>query len=134
VVVELSQSTWLVAGIVPGVARQPLKKLGANQEALLALHITRHSPDDRAFDRQTCATYPFWQEGRRCAAHNAGSIRQIARPDGRISRFCFTQDACLPWVWRERITTERFTRALDQAAGAVPRSRGMAASAIWNAT
>lgn len=36
-VVELSQSAWLVAGIVPGVERQPLKKLGANQDALLAL-------------------------------------------------------------------------------------------------
>jgi transposase len=36
-VVELSQTTWLVAGMVPGVVRQPLKKLSANEEALLAL-------------------------------------------------------------------------------------------------
>lgn len=36
-VVELSQSTWLVAGIVPGVERQPLKKLHGNEEALLTL-------------------------------------------------------------------------------------------------
>ena len=36
-VVELSQSAWLVAGIVPGLERQPLKKLHANEEALLAL-------------------------------------------------------------------------------------------------
>jgi transposase len=36
-VVELSQATWLVAGFVPGLERQPLKKLGASQEALLAL-------------------------------------------------------------------------------------------------
>jgi len=36
-VVELSQTTWLVAGMVPGVGRQPLKKLSANEEALLAL-------------------------------------------------------------------------------------------------
>ena len=26
-VIEMSQSSWLVAGIVPGVERQPLKKL-----------------------------------------------------------------------------------------------------------
>ena len=26
-VIELSQSSWLVAGIVPGLERQPLKKL-----------------------------------------------------------------------------------------------------------
>jgi transposase len=36
-VVELSQSAWLVAGIVPGVERQPLKRLDANEEALAGL-------------------------------------------------------------------------------------------------
>ena len=36
-VVELSQSRWLVAGIVPGLARHPLKKLEPDQEALLRL-------------------------------------------------------------------------------------------------
>ena len=34
-VIELSQSSWLVAGIVPGVERQPLKKLGVDENALL---------------------------------------------------------------------------------------------------
>ena len=36
-VIELSQSSWLVGGIVPGVERQPLKKLGTDQHALLGL-------------------------------------------------------------------------------------------------
>src|SRR5579859_4740814 len=36
-VVELSLSSWLVAGIVPGVERQPLKKLKTDENALLAL-------------------------------------------------------------------------------------------------
>ena len=36
-VIEMSLSTWLVAGIVPGVARHPLKKLEANAEDLLKL-------------------------------------------------------------------------------------------------
>src|SRR2546426_12799292 len=31
-VVELSCKTWLVAGLVPGIARQPLKKQGADPE------------------------------------------------------------------------------------------------------
>lgn len=35
VVAELSQSSWLVAGMVPGVARQPLKKLDPDPAALL---------------------------------------------------------------------------------------------------
>lgn len=36
-VIELSLSSWLVAGLVPGLARQPRKKLGPDPEALLAL-------------------------------------------------------------------------------------------------
>jgi transposase len=36
-VVEMSQSSWLVAGIVPGLERQPLKKLAVDEDALLAL-------------------------------------------------------------------------------------------------
>jgi len=36
-VIEMSQSSWLVAGIVPGVERQPLKKLAVDESALLKL-------------------------------------------------------------------------------------------------
>jgi transposase len=37
VVVDLSQSSWLVAGIVPGIERHPLKKLDPDEESLLQL-------------------------------------------------------------------------------------------------
>ena len=30
VVIEMGQSSWLVAGVVPGIKRQPLKKLAAD--------------------------------------------------------------------------------------------------------
>ena len=36
-VIEMSQSSWLVAGIVPGVEREPLKKLAIDEHALLNL-------------------------------------------------------------------------------------------------
>jgi transposase len=36
-VIEMSQSSWLVAGIVPGIERQPLKKLAVDESALLRL-------------------------------------------------------------------------------------------------
>jgi transposase len=36
-VIEMSQSSWLVAAIVPGMERHPLKKLVADEEALLRL-------------------------------------------------------------------------------------------------
>src|SRR5262249_26025510 len=36
-VIEMSLSSWLVAGVVPGVERQPLKKLAVDESALLKL-------------------------------------------------------------------------------------------------
>src|SRR6202007_2305200 len=36
-VVEMSQSSWLVGGILPGIERQPRKKLDPSPERLLAL-------------------------------------------------------------------------------------------------
>ena len=36
-VIEMSQSSWLVAGIVPGIERHPLKKLQPNEAELLRL-------------------------------------------------------------------------------------------------
>src|SRR5438045_5098887 len=36
-VVEMSQSSWLVAGMLPGIERQPRKKLEPSPERLLAL-------------------------------------------------------------------------------------------------
>src|ERR1700741_4596861 len=36
-VIEMSQSSWLLAGIVPGIERHPLKKLEANGGEFLRL-------------------------------------------------------------------------------------------------
>jgi transposase len=36
-VIEMSLSSWLVAGMVPGIERQPVKKLDADERALLGL-------------------------------------------------------------------------------------------------
>ena len=33
-VIEMSRSNWLVAGVIPGVDRQPLKKLEPDEEGL----------------------------------------------------------------------------------------------------
>src|ERR1700737_3957695 len=37
VVLEMSQSSWLAAGVVPGIERRPLKKLDSDPTALLRL-------------------------------------------------------------------------------------------------
>ncbi len=36
-VIEMSQSKWLVAAVVPGIERHPLKRLDADEAALLKL-------------------------------------------------------------------------------------------------
>src|SRR3954451_17293233 len=36
-VIEMSQSSWLVAGVIPGIERQPIKKLEPDEEALARL-------------------------------------------------------------------------------------------------
>jgi hypothetical protein len=36
-VIEMSQSSWLVAGMLPGIERQPRKKLETSPEQLLAV-------------------------------------------------------------------------------------------------
>jgi hypothetical protein len=46
-VVEMSQSSWLVGGIVPGVERQPLKKLATDPNGLLKLLLQWRSESER---------------------------------------------------------------------------------------
>ena len=48
VVIEMSQSSWLVAGIVPGIERQPLKKMKPDQAGLLALFYRWRDEASRA--------------------------------------------------------------------------------------
>jgi transposase len=36
-VIEMSQSSWLVAGVIPGIERQPIKKLDPDEQALARL-------------------------------------------------------------------------------------------------
>jgi len=53
-VIELSSSSWLVGGLVPGLSREPLKKLSPDAAAVLRLlHRWRDEaaaagPEDRA--------------------------------------------------------------------------------------
>jgi transposase len=46
-VIEMSQTSWLVGGIVPGVERRPLKKIGLDQQALLKLLLRWKSEAER---------------------------------------------------------------------------------------
>src|SRR5664280_490014 len=97
VVVEMSKASWLVSGVVPGVERQPLKKLEPDATALLRLierwrneavragrPISRIALAYCSWDRGAC--HPF---GKRC-----GVTRAQAGEDG--SSGCGDVDARIP--------------------------------------
>ena len=58
-VIEMSQSSWLVAGIVPGIERHPAKNLEPNEvELLRLLQCWRgRSGADRAADQPDCGRF-----------------------------------------------------------------------------
>jgi transposase len=62
-VIELSQSKWLVAGLVPGVEREPLKKLDAHEEALLKL-LQRWRHEARQAGREIKRVVVAYEAGR----------------------------------------------------------------------
>ena len=57
VVIEMSQSSWLVAGISPGIERHALKKIEPNENALLqVLSLAGRSEQNRAHDQTHCCS------------------------------------------------------------------------------
>ncbi|MBV8240315.1 MAG: IS110 family transposase [Hyphomicrobiales bacterium] len=64
-VIELSHSSWLVGGMIPGVDREPLKKLAADPEALLRLLYRwrdQAAAKDHAIAR-ICVAYEAGRDG-----------------------------------------------------------------------
>jgi transposase len=59
IAVIMGLSSWLVAGIVPGVERQPLKKLAVDQNALLKLLHRWRDEAEKAGHRITRITVAF---------------------------------------------------------------------------
>ena len=58
-VIEMGLSSWLVAGIVPGVERQPLKKLAVDENALLKLLHRWRDEAEKAGHKITRITVAF---------------------------------------------------------------------------
>src|SRR5258707_11949029 len=62
-VVELSQSSWLIGGVVPGIERQPHKKLEPSPERLLAV-LHRWRDEAGRGRRQNTRGSPSFEGGR----------------------------------------------------------------------
>jgi len=62
-VIEMSQSKWLVAAVVPGIERQPLKRLIAEKEALLKL-LHRWRNEAREVGREIKRIVVAYEAGR----------------------------------------------------------------------
>jgi transposase len=58
-VIEMGLSSWVVAGIVPGVERQPLKKLAVDEKALLKLLYRWRDEASKTGHRITRITVAF---------------------------------------------------------------------------
>ena len=91
-VIEMGQSSWLVAGIVPGVERSPLKKLAVDESALLKLLNRWREEAEKAGHRIERIAIAFeagrdgfwlarWLRARDIEAHVLGSAstRRIAK-------------------------------------------------------
>ena len=88
VVVEMSKASWLVSGAVPGVERQPLKKLAPDAPALLRLIERWRSEAVRLAGRSAGSRWPMrlaatasgWRAGSLLAgSRRMSSIRQALR-------------------------------------------------------
>lgn len=65
-VIEMSLTSWLVAGLVPGLERHPLKKLGVDENALLSLlHRWRDEAEKKAGRpiERICVAYEAGRDG-----------------------------------------------------------------------
>src|SRR6201995_4088506 len=117
-VIELSLSSWLVAGVVPGVARQPLKKLAIDESALLKLLNRWREEAEKAGRRIERMTVAFeagrdgfwlarWLRARGIEAHviHASSVAVSREPRRSKTDRLDTEllkRAFLGWLRRER--------------------------------
>ena len=58
-VIEMSQSKWLVAPIVPGIKRQPLKKIDADEKAVVKLLDRWCKELARPDSRSSASSWPW---------------------------------------------------------------------------
>jgi len=88
-VIEMSLSSWLVAGIVPGVERQSLKKLSVDESALLKL-LQRWREEaekgGRRIERIGTLAQGAQHRGSRHSRRECGGVARASAGEDRSSR------------------------------------------------
>ena len=84
-VIEMSQSKWLVGAVIPGVERQPLKKLDADEEALLKLLHRWRNEANRA-GREIKRIVVAMRPGATASGWRVGCGGAMSRPTSSIRR------------------------------------------------
>ena len=84
-VIEMSLSSWLVAGIVPGIERQPLKKLEVDESTLLKLHIRWREEAKKSGHRIERIAVAF-EAAVTASGWRVGSERATSRPTSSTHR------------------------------------------------
>src|SRR5258708_13389450 len=78
-VIEMSQASWLVGAIVPGIERHPLKKLAPDAEELLRL-LQRWRDEATKAGRTVTRIAVAFEAGRMASGWPAGCGRAASRP------------------------------------------------------
>src|SRR6516162_1504113 len=116
-VIEMSLSSWLVAGIVPGIERQPLKKLAVDEGALLRLLHRWREEAEKAGCRIERIVVAF--EAGRDGFWLARSASQDRPSRRRAAQTCFSRAALRPTSFTPRVWRCRADEALALAARAL---------------
>lgn len=76
-VIEMSKTKWLVAALVPGLKRQPLKKLDADAPVLLKLLQRHHEwPASSARAEEAKSELATWSAGQRSTGPGRSAQRR----------------------------------------------------------
>jgi len=84
-VIEMSQAKWLVAAIVPGVERQPLKRLDADETMLLKPYVDGAEKPARPGTRSN-ASSSLMRPDAMASGWRAGCEYAVSRPMSCIPR------------------------------------------------
>src|SRR5215831_8464515 len=93
-VIEMSQSKWLVAAVVPGIKRQPLKKLDADEESLLKLlHRWRQEAERAGYSiKRIVVAYEAGRDGFWLAGAWHGGLRHPSHEHCGVARASTRKD------------------------------------------